>query len=319
MRSETISLISCGTSEKDFRFEISSTRLQATPTWVPESEVLPLSPNEAIRIGTPYACEQRPRFDSCVCIRIAIMSVTHCLTPTDHWFYHLEFAPVMDERTYASDTIPVVLLLDGTVVEPRVTNAEPHSGSLMSNNADVKTILILLANPVSTSRLQLDEEVRKIHEAFQHSRKRQQFNLVSRWAVRSQDFFQAILDHQPQIVHFSGHGAGKDGILLEDNVGQPALVKTDALIEAFSTNGVECVVLNACSSQVQAEAISQHINYVISINREIGDRTAIDFAGAFYQSLASGKDVESAFKLARSRLINVQEHLTPVLKKRMLQ
>lgn len=125
MLSETISLISCNTGKKKFQFEIPSTRLQATPTWVPESEALPLSPNEAIRIGTPYAREQRPRFDACVCIRIAIMSITHHSTKSGHWFYHLEFVPVMDDRTYNSDRIPVVLLLDGTVVEPKVTESEP--------------------------------------------------------------------------------------------------------------------------------------------------------------------------------------------------
>ncbi|MFL9458459.1 hypothetical protein AB0758_46630 [Tolypothrix bouteillei VB521301_2] len=96
-------------------------------------------------------------------------------------------------------------------------------------------------------------------------------------------------------------------------------MNTDALIEAFSTNGVECVVLNACFSQAQANAISQCVNYAIGINREIGDKVAIDFATGFYEVFADLQDVESAFELACSRLINDGEHLTPVLKKRMLQ
>ncbi len=188
----------------------------------------------------------------------------------------------------------------------------------MSNNASVKTILILLANPASTPRLRLDEELRLINEAFHRTYNREQFNLVQKWAVRERDVLRSISDYQPQIVHISGHGNNEDGIYFEDNVGQPAIVNTDALVEAFYTNGVECVVLNACFSQVLVEAISQHINYVISINREIEDRTAIDFAAAFYEFLAGGKDVESAFDLARSRLINAREHLTPVLKKRSI-
>lgn len=30
-----------------------------------------------------------------------------------------------------------------------------------------------------------------------------------RWVVRVQDVYQALLDYKPQIVHFSGHGAGE--------------------------------------------------------------------------------------------------------------
>mgnify|MGYP001147377746 CR=1 FL=1 len=84
----------------------------------------------------------------------------------------------------------------------------------MSNNADVKTILIVLANPANTLRLRLDEEAREIDAAFRRADKRKQFNLAQKWAVRSRDFFQAILDYQPQIVHFCGHSAGEDGIFV---------------------------------------------------------------------------------------------------------
>jgi hypothetical protein len=79
----------------------------------------------------------------------------------------------------------------------------------------VKTILVLAANPVSTSRLRLDEEVREIESALKAAKQREQFRLVQKWAVRSRDFYLAILEHRPQIVHFCGHGTGVDGIVLE--------------------------------------------------------------------------------------------------------
>ncbi|KYC37291.1 hypothetical protein WA1_47620 [Scytonema hofmannii PCC 7110] len=189
----------------------------------------------------------------------------------------------------------------------------------MNNSLSVKTILILAANPTNTSRLRLDEEVREIDEGLRRSNQREQFKLEQKWAVRSRDFYRAILDYQPQIVHFSGHGAGQEGLVLEDEMGQPAFVKADALVgmfEIFATNGVECVVLNACYSEMQAEAISQHINYVIGMNQAIGDRSAINFTVAFYDTLAAGKDVESAFKLGLSQLISLNEYSTPVFKKK---
>ncbi|GAA6623341.1 hypothetical protein [Scytonema sp. NUACC26] len=92
----------------------------------------------------------------------------------------------------------------------------------MRDNQRVKTILILAANPKNTSRLRLDKEVQEIDEGLRRANKREQFKLEQRWAVRSRDFYRAILDTQPQIVHFCGHGAGEDGILLEDEAGEAA-------------------------------------------------------------------------------------------------
>lgn len=43
----------------------------------------------------------------------------------------------------------------------------------MSNNTYVKTILILAANPRSTSVLRLDEEVREIDEGLRRANKRE--------------------------------------------------------------------------------------------------------------------------------------------------
>jgi hypothetical protein len=191
----------------------------------------------------------------------------------------------------------------------------------MSNNTFVKTILILAANPRGTCQLRLDEEVREIDEGLRRANKREQFKLEQKWAVRSRDFYRAILDNQPQIVHFCGHGAGEEGIVLEDETGQSAFVQADALssmFKLFAKKGVECVLLNSCYSKLQAEAISQHINYVIGMNRTIGDRAAINFAVAFYDALAAGEEVDFAFELGCSQLVGLDEHQTPVLNKKLL-
>ncbi|MFL9458944.1 pentapeptide repeat-containing protein [Tolypothrix bouteillei VB521301_2] len=181
----------------------------------------------------------------------------------------------------------------------------------------IKTILILAANPKSTSPLRLSEEVREIEEGLQRSFKSEQFKLVQKWAVRSRDFYRAILECQPQIVHFCGHGAGVEGIVLEDETGQPSLVEKEALaklFKLFAVKGVECVVLNACYSEEQAQAISQYIKYVVGMNQAIGDKAAIDFAVAFYDALAAGEEVEFAFNLGCTQLIKLKEDQTPVLK-----
>ncbi|HEY9872163.1 MAG TPA: restriction endonuclease [Candidatus Obscuribacterales bacterium] len=180
-----------------------------------------------------------------------------------------------------------------------------------------RKILILAANPKTTSRLRLDEEVREIDDGLYRARHRDQFELVQRWAVRPRDIHRAMLEINPQIVHFAGHGAGEEGLIFEDETGQPKFVMQEALAGLFKlfADQVECVVLNGCYSQVQAEVIAQHIPYVIGMQQTIGDRAAIAFAVGFYDALGAGRPFEFAYKLGCNaiQMEGTPEHLTPIL------
>ena len=188
-------------------------------------------------------------------------------------------------------------------------------------NTTAKTILILSANPTDTNQLRLGEEAREIQAGLERARSRGQFEMIARWAVRPDDLRRALLDHEPQIVHFCGHGSGNQGLALEDNTGRMQLVSTESLARLFKLfkNTVECVLLNACYSEEQAEAIYQHINYVIGMNREIGDRAAIKFAVGFYDALGADRSYEEAYEFGCSAidLEGIPESSTPVLKKRL--
>jgi AAA-like domain len=72
----------------------------------------------------------------------------------------------------------------------------------------MKKILFLAANPKGTSPLRLEQEARDISDELRRAHQGDQFQLEQRWAVRSRDIQQAMLDVCPQIVHFSGHGKG---------------------------------------------------------------------------------------------------------------
>jgi hypothetical protein len=185
--------------------------------------------------------------------------------------------------------------------------------------APAKTILFLAASPKETSRRQLDEEVRQIGDQLQRARKRDQFALHQRWSIRANDLPKAMLDVEPQIVHFSGHGAGVGGLGVEDEVGNVQLIPTTALANLFKLckSHVECVLLNACYSEIQAEAISQHIPYVIGMSQAIGDRAAIQFAIGFYAALGAGRSYEDAYEFGCNaiEIANLPEELTPKIKK----
>lgn len=185
-----------------------------------------------------------------------------------------------------------------------------------------QTILFLASNPKDTGRLRLDQEVRDISEGLQRAKKRDQFALEQRWAVRPRDIQRAMLDIGPNIIHFSGHGGGETGLAFEDEVGNTKFVDGDALAGMFSlfADQITCVVLNGCYSEVQAQAIAEHIPYVIGMNQAIKDKAALAFAVGFYDSLGAGRDVEFSYKLGCSaiQMEGVTGHLTPVLLKQPL-
>jgi hypothetical protein len=182
------------------------------------------------------------------------------------------------------------------------------------------SILFLAADPTDASRLRLGEESREIQEKLQLSRLRDRFVFNQRMSVRPQDISQALLDLQPDIVHFSGHGTETGELCFESLDGKAHPVSPGALADLFGqfSDRVDCVVLNACFSRKQAAAIARHIDYVIGMKKEIDDRAAIAFAVGFYQGLGGGRTIEEAFQLGciQIRLQNVPGHLTPVLLKR---
>lgn len=183
-----------------------------------------------------------------------------------------------------------------------------------------RTILVLAANPKGTSRLRLDQEIREIENGLERSKRRDEFILKQKWAVRPADVRRAMLDHKPNIVHYCGHGAGGHGIALEDEHGRAKLVSGDALAEFFKLFAatVECIVLNACYTEVQAKAIANHIPYVVGVDKAIGDQAAIEFAVAFYDALGAGQSVEFAYQLACNaiQVAGLGGSFTPVLNPR---
>ncbi len=178
-------------------------------------------------------------------------------------------------------------------------------------------ILFLAANPSGTTQLRLDQEVRAIDQAILQTEFRDNFDIEQHWAVRVTDLPGHLLRHKPHIVHFSGHGSESSEIILEDDLGNSHPVSAGALGLLFSVrkDNIRCVVLNACYSERQAQAIAQHIDCVIGMSKAIGDSTAISFARAFYQALGYGEHVKAAFDMGCAQIVleGLDEHDKPKL------
>jgi hypothetical protein len=173
----------------------------------------------------------------------------------------------------------------------------------------VKT-LFLAANPTSTSRLALDEDLRDILDKIRTAEHRDAFEMIVVPAARPDDIEQALLQHKPVIVHFSGHGSGATGLAFQGAAGGEArLVSADAIGHLFKVlkKNVRVVILNACYSAQQAKAIVREIDFVVGMTNTISDVGARKFAASFYRGLGFGETINTAFELGVNAL--KREHL----------
>jgi tetratricopeptide (TPR) repeat protein len=184
-------------------------------------------------------------------------------------------------------------------------------------NQQMVKILFLASNPDATSPLYLDEEIRSITNKIRASDYRDVLELVSLWAVRPDDLLQALNEHKPQIVHFSGHGSTTGEIVLMDHNRQVKPVSAAALKMLFTTlkGNIQLVVLNACYSQTQAEAITEVVDCAIGMSTAVGDEAAIAFAASFYRAVGFGCSIQAAFDQGITALLldGIPEDRTPEL------
>jgi hypothetical protein len=159
-------------------------------------------------------------------------------------------------------------------------------------------ILYLAANPEGTVNLRLDHELREIREAIELGSLREAIRLESRTSIRLRDLTRALLQTKPDIVHFSGHGDEDGYYYIEDEAGEYRRLSPEGIAAIFGAapRGVGCVIANACHSELLVRALSAHVDHVIGMRRDIGDRAAIDFSIGFYQALAEGLGIGAAYR-----------------------
>ncbi|TVQ18895.1 MAG: CHAT domain-containing protein [Leptolyngbya sp. DLM2.Bin15] len=158
-------------------------------------------------------------------------------------------------------------------------------------------VLFVASNPTDQPQLRLDEEIRSITEKIRASEHRDSVQLVSRWAARPADILQALNEHKPHIVHFSGHGLDNGELVFQSDDGSTKLVSQDAIVATMSTlnDNIRAVIFNACFSSAQAESITQYIDVAIGMRDSIHDDAARVFAAQFYSAIGFGRSIKQAF------------------------
>lgn len=180
-------------------------------------------------------------------------------------------------------------------------------------------ILFLAANPSNTTTLALAAECAAIERELRMAANRD-FGFESRWAVTVDDLMHHLNTLQPTVIHFSGHGTGGNGeppdsaahrpsgIYLEDERGGQQLVTADALTKMIKSTvaSTRLVVLNACYSAVQADAVCSVVECVVGMDGTIPDDAARAFAVSFYRALGYRRSVANAVEQAIATLAGKQ-------------
>jgi len=187
------------------------------------------------------------------------------------------------------------------------------------------TLLFLAANPHGTDPRSLDREARAIQVELERSRHRDRFELVTRWAVEPLDLLRELRKLRPTVVHFSGRGgqlvpsahhasgtpsrdvvgedrrdreATRHGLYFQGPDGQARWVSPQALKDTSGAAGssVQVVVLDACYSATQAEALLAHVDRIVSTRGAIHDAAARSFAIGFYGGLGERESIAAAYR-----------------------
>jgi hypothetical protein len=176
----------------------------------------------------------------------------------------------------------------------------------------VKVLLMAADSQDGAAGLRLDREIRGAVEAVRTGAAGGRVEIHSRLAVQSDDWRRALLEHDPHVVHFSGHGSAK-GLFLDRS---DEVLPTAELAALFVPHRrVRVVVLNACRTHDVARALNDVVDYTVAMELAIDDSAAVVFSGAFYEALAAGRTVPTAFDTARAALKGryTEKHALPRL------
>jgi hypothetical protein len=162
------------------------------------------------------------------------------------------------------------------------------------------TILFIKINPIGTTNLYLDSEVKILEDVLQRSIRREEFTIRSKGAVTIEDLHEYLETYKPQVLHISGHGA--DGNLFfhdDENYQKDVSIQQFCNFVQNYKEHLQLVFLNACYSLADIKGISpSYTPILIGMKEEVANTTAIMFSRAFYTSFFSGKTVAKSFDSA---------------------
>ena len=175
---------------------------------------------------------------------------------------------------------------------------EPHGLNL------TPVIFLAFANedPENTPyERNFSEEKRRIYDQFKKAEEAGLCEVVVKINITVKELLDVFQEYRGRVAvfHFSGY-AEKQKPHAEATENTALQINT-ATISHFIANqpGIRLVFLNGCSTEQQAELlIASGIDAVISTSQKIKNGIAIQFAERFYEAIAAGITLESAYNKA---------------------
>ncbi len=164
--------------------------------------------------------------------------------------------------------------------------------------------LFMSASPVTEKKLRVDEESSRISKRLRQIQSpKVNLDISYEWAVKTDEVQSAIINHQPEILHFSGHG-NQSALCFSDKDGSGVIVAGQAFLDLIQlhSNTIECVVLNSCQSLDICKLMTGKGIFLIGCDGSIGDNAALAFSGGFYEAIADGRTYEEAFNAGKAQV-----------------
>lgn len=157
-------------------------------------------------------------------------------------------------------------------------------------------ILLNFANQLDAYLPALDKESESINSALRRLHNEKRIELYREAKATTKSVFDDLQTYPNRVAlfHYGGHADG-ERLYFEDQAGNALGVA--ALLG--QQKNLQLVFLNGCATLPQVEELfKQGVPLVIATAVAIDDQRAVQFAEKFYQSLAAGSNIRSAFQSA---------------------
>ncbi|MBC7236331.1 MAG: CHAT domain-containing protein, partial [Chloroflexi bacterium] len=171
-------------------------------------------------------------------------------------------------------------------------------------------IMAVVASPQDLTQLDCDGEIKMLRQALQELIASGQVELIVSQHTTHEKLHMELLDHQPDVVHFVGHGEYVEEeragyLILEDDRGLSHRLNATEAARMLRRYGTNLVLLNACETATGAWAglapalVRAEVAAVVAMQWPVEDRAAVRFTRSFYKALAQGRSIDECMAEGR--------------------
>jgi len=155
-------------------------------------------------------------------------------------------------------------------------------------------ILFVSSVPEDKNYIDVGQESDTISEVLGIMRQDSKFQFIHKHGIIRGKFREILQDYKPDIIHFSGHGGEKEGLVFQDN----EEISKEMLRDIFDgLHNIQLIYLNACYSAKQTDALKNltNVKNIIGMNKSIADYIAIQFSTNFYKNYKRIEMIKDSF------------------------